>query len=250
MQLKLEGKVALITGSSKGIGKSIAEYLHKEGCKVILNSRNGEGINNISTGLCNSVFIEADVTDPIQAKNLVSKSVSEFGKLDILICNVGSGKSVAPGMESHIEWQRMFDLNFFSTTNMVESALEELSKTNGSIVCISSICGLEVIENAPVTYSVAKSALNSYIKGIARPLSKRNIRINAIAAGNMLFQGSTWESKLHDDKQTVLDFIKKQVPMNGFGNPLDLATLVAYLCSNYAQFVTGSIWNFDGGQAH
>ena len=122
MELNLSGKVALITGSSKGIGRGIAKALHDEGCKVALNSRNKHDLIKVACQLKGSIYIEGDVTVPEDVKRVVQEVLGSFGKLDILVCNVGSGKSVGPGKETLEEWNRIFDINFWSTINTVDAA--------------------------------------------------------------------------------------------------------------------------------
>ena len=250
MQLDLAGKVALVTGSSRGIGRAIAEVLHAEGCQLAINGRSSVTLEKVATELSGASPIVADVTQPDQAIRMVDETVEALGDIDILVCNVGSGRSVPPGQETYAEWQRIFALNLWSTTNVVEAARDSLAKTNGVIVCISSICGLEVVPGAPVTYSVAKAALNAYIRGIARPLGKQGIRINAIAPGNILFEGSVWSRKLAEDADAVQAMLESDVPLNKLGTSRDVAELVAYLASPRANFATGTVWTLDGGQIH
>lgn len=250
MLLELAGKKALITGSSRGIGRAIAEALHGEGCRVALNSRTAEEVLSVASKLDDALAIVGDVRIPEQAHRIIHEATTAMGGLDLLICNVGSGRSVPAGEETPEEWQRVFDMNFWSTTNMVEAAREILSASKGAIICISSICGLEVVPDAPITYSVAKAALNAYVRGIARPLGKQGIRINAIAAGNILFEGSVWERKISADSYLVEKLIKDNVPMSRLGSPEDVANLAVYLASARADFATGSVWKLDGGQAH
>ena len=143
----------------------------------------------------------------------------------------------------------MFDINLNSTVNLITESLPSLKKTSGSIVCISSIAGIEITD-APIPYSIAKSALNSYVKNSSKPLAKFGIRINAIAPGNILFKGSVWEKKLQKNKTRVLDMISKKVAMNRFGTPEEIANLTAFVASHLASFVTGNILVADGGQIH
>ena len=250
MQLNLVGKTALVTGSSKGIGLAIAEALHAGGCKVVLNSRNLEELAHVTSQLAGAISVPGDVSLPAEARKIVAEVIKSFGKLDIVVCNVGSGKSVPPGEETPEEWQRVFALNLWSTTNMVEAARDALADSKGTIVCISSICGLEVIAGAPVTYSTAKAALHAYVRGIARPLGKQGIRINAIAPGNILFDGSVWSRKLSENKAAVQTMLEKDVALSCLGTPQDVANLVVYLISPRAGFATGAIWTLDGGQVH
>jgi 3-oxoacyl-[acyl-carrier protein] reductase len=248
MQLGLFGKAALVTGSSKGIGRAIAETLHVEGCRVALNGRNSVDLAAATDQLAGSIGVVGDVTRPEDARRAVSEVVSAFGKLDILVCNVGSGRSVLPGRETHDEWQRVFALNLWSTTNIIEAARDVLFVSNGVIVCISSICGLEVIPGAPVTYSAAKSALHAYVRGIARPLGLNGVRINAVAPGNILFDGSVWSQRLAESEQAVQTMLEKDVALGHLGTPADVANLVAFLASPSSKFATGGIWTLDGGQ--
>lgn len=244
----LSGKRALITGSSQGIGLAIAQALYAQGCTIVINGRSAASLAHALDTMPEAIAVVGDVTVPTEAVRIIAEVSSRLGDLDILICNVGSGKSVAPGKETAPEWQRVFSVNLWSTTNMVEAATESLSRRAGSIVCISSICGMEVIPGAPVTYSVAKSALNSYVKGSSRPLAKRNIRINAVAPGNVLFPGSTWEEKLNADSGAVQSMLDAQVAQGRLGAVEDIANAVAYLVSDKACFMTGTIMTVDGGQ--
>lgn len=250
MQFGLSGKAALVTGSSKGIGRAIAEVLHAEGCRVALNGRNPDDLAAAAAQLAGSIGVAGDVTYPEDAQRVVAEVVSAFGQLDILVCNVGSGRSVPPGSETADEWQRVFALNLWSTTNTIEGANEALVASKGVIVCVSSICGIEVVPGAPVTYSAAKAALHAYVRGIARPLGKQGVRINAVAPGNILFDGSIWSRKLAEDKQAVQSMLGKDVALGCLGTPSDVANLVTYLASPCSCFATGGIWTLDGGQVH
>ena len=248
MNLDLAGKTALITGSSKGIGFAIAKTLHEEGCLVALNGRNKDALLKSSSRLQGSYAICGDVTKIVDARTIVSDAVKSLDRLDILVCNVGNGKSVLPGSETPDEWKRVFELNLWSATNMIEASRSALEKTNGVIVCISSICGSEVVFDAPLTYSAAKAALNAYIRGIARPLGRQGIRINGIAPGNILFEGSDWEVKKNQNEESLNHFLRENVALGEFGKLQDVANLVAYLASPLARFATGAIWTLDGGQ--
>lgn len=248
MHLELNGKTALVTGSSRGIGRAIAEVLLGEGCKVALNGRNVDNLASTAAKLPGAIAVAGDVTRPEEARCVVAEVVAALGRLDILICNVGSGRSVPPGEEAYEEWLRVFALNLWSTTNTVEAAREALAISHGVIVCVSSICGLEVVSGAPVTYSAAKAALHAYVRGIARPLGRQGIRINAVAPGNILFEGSIWERKLVEEADAVQAMLKREVALASLGTPRHVADLVAYLASARAGFATGGVWALDGGQ--
>ena len=137
--------------------------------------------------------------------------------------------------------EKNFRYKFFSTTNIIEASKNYLANKDSSIVCISSICGIESIPNAPITYSVAKSALNSYVTAIAKPLAKDKIRINAIAPGNIMFSGSIWDHKYKINPKNVKEMLKDKVPLEKFGEPNDISNLALYLISPLSKFCTGSI---------
>lgn len=250
MQLNLSGKTALVTGSSRGIGLAIAEALHVEGCRVALNSRNSDELENVAARFPGAIAVAGDVTESAEAQSVVSEVLSSFGKLDVVVCNVGSGQSVSPGEETLEEWQRVFGLNLWSTTNTLAAARDALADSKGAIVCISSICGLEVIAGAPITYSAAKAALHAYVRGMARPLGKQGVRINAIAPGNILSESSVWSSKLSENGAAVQTMLERDVALRRLGTPQDVASLVVYLASARAGFASGGIWTLDGGQVH
>ena len=245
---ELAGKTALVTGSSRGIGFAIAALLHASGCRVVLNARGSDGLAVAAAALPGSVAIAGDLALSADAQRVVGNAVDALGRLDILVCNVGSGQSVPPGAETPDEWQRVFALNLWSTTNAVEAARGALVASGGVIVCISSICGLEVVPGAPVTYSSAKAALHAYVRGIARPLGKQGIRINAIAPGNILADGSVWARRVADDAGAVQQMLDREVPMARLGAPQEVAELVVFLVSRRAGFATGGVWQLDGGQ--
>lgn len=250
MNLDLNNKVVLVTGSSSGLGLGIAQYLIAEGAKVILNGRNAMPLRKAFKEIGALDYFVADVTRPEEANSLVKRVVEKHLRIDGLVCNVGSGSSVPPGEESIGEWERVFAINLYSATNIVEASKEFISKGNGSIVCISSICGLEVIPNAPVTYSAAKAALNAYVKGISRPLGKIGVRINAIAPGNLLFEGSVWQKKIIDNGIAVDKLLQESVTLRKLGKPEDVASMCAYLLTASSDFITGSVITIDGGQVH
>jgi 3-oxoacyl-[acyl-carrier protein] reductase len=250
VQLQLQGKSVLVTGSSKGIGRAIAEAFLAEGAEVAFNGRNADELERIVAAQAGgkAIAIRGDVSKPDQARAVIEQVLAVFGKLDVLVCNVGSGRSVSPGKETHEEWLRVFDLNLWSSTNMVEAGRNALAKSGGAIVCISSVCGQELVLGAPLTYSAAKAALNAYVRGISRPLGKQGVRINAIAPGNILFEGSVWQRKLNEDAAAVEQMLARDVALTRLGAPLDVANLALWLASPVASFCTGSIFVVDGGQ--
>ena len=247
MKINLNGKNGLITGSSEGIGFDIAKTLQMNGCKIAINGRSQSKLKLARKKLQNCIAIKGDVTKYNEAKSIIKKYKRFFKKLDILICNVGSGKSKKkiPDIK---EWQRLFNINFWSTLNIISCAEKFLIKSKSSIICISSICGLESIKGAPIPYSVAKSALNSYVVNQSKFFGEYKTRINAIAPGNIIFKGSTWSKKMKKSPAITNKFIKENVSLKLFGKPHDVSNIVLYLSSDESKYVTGSIFKIDGGQ--
>lgn len=250
MKLELNDRVALVTGASRGIGLAIATTLAAEGAKVALAARGADALNAAcaAVGPQSSIHL-ADVADPAAAAALVQEVERHWGRLDILVCNVGSGASVPPGKETAAEWSRVMDLNLFATTNMIEAARPLMARGSGdrTIVCISSIAGMAAL-GAPVTYYAAKAALNATVRGLARPLALEGIRINAVAPGNILAADGTWARKLAENSTAVEEMLVRDVALRRLGKPEEIADLAAFLASPRAAFITGSIMVADGGQ--
>jgi len=250
MNLKLGDRTALVVGASRGIGLAIASTLASEGAKVALAARGLDGLKAASQQFGgNASFHAADVTDPAAALALARDVEKQWGAIDILVCNAGSGASVPPGQETAAEWSRVMDLNLFAATNMIEAARPIMRRGSGdrAIICVSSICGLAAL-GAPVTYSAAKAALNATVRGLARPLALEDIRINAVAPGNIVFDGGTWARKITENKSAVDEMLLREVPLRRLGKPEEVADIVAFLASPRAAFITGTLIVADGGQ--
>jgi len=247
VDLELTGKVVLVTGSSFGIGLAIARSLAAEGATVVLNGREQARLAAVAGELPGAVAFAADVRDPAACQALAAQVLAHHGRLDGLVCNVGSGASVPPGQETPEEWRRVLDLNLHAATQMVWAAGEALAATRGCVVCISSICGLEAL-GCPVAYAGAKAALESFVRNAARPLGRKGVRINSIAPGNILFPGSVWERKRREDPAAVDAMLARDVPLSRLGAPEDVARLATYLISPLAGFITGATHVVDGGQ--
>jgi 3-oxoacyl-[acyl-carrier protein] reductase len=250
MKLGIEDRVALVVGASRGIGLSIASTLASEGARVALAARGLDGLKAACRQIGHSAsFHAADVTDPAAALAMVRDVEKQLGKIDILICNVGSGSSAPPGQETAPEWSRVMNINLFAATNTIEAARPIMSRGNGdrAIICVSSICGLAAL-GAPVTYSAAKAALNAAVRGLARPLALDGIRINAVAPGNILAADGTWARKIAENKSAVDDMLVREVALRRLGTPEEIADLVAFLASPRAAFITGTVIVADGGQ--
>lgn len=247
MDLGLKDKVALVTGSTRGIGRAIAQRLAAEGARVALNGSQAAPAQSAVAELGATRYYGGDVTDARACTGLTEAIERDFGRLDILVCNVGSGASVPAGAEDAAEWQRMLELNLFSATNMVSAASRLLRQSAGAVVCVSSICGMAAL-GCPIAYAGAKAALNSYVRGAARWLGADKVRINAIAPGNILFAGSVWERKLSEDRDGVNGMLAREVALGRLGTAEEIADFAVFLASPRSAFATGAVFVVDGGQ--
>lgn len=248
MRLDLEGKVALVTGSSRGLGNAIARELDASGCRVAINGRDASAVQSVAADLgADVIAAPGDVTTAAGAESVVRAVEEAAGGLDILVCNVGSGRGSRPGEEDSSEWQRMLAVNLLATVNVVRAAKPALARARGVVVCISSIAGIKVV-GAPVAYTVAKAAINSYVRAMARPLAAQNIRINALAPGNIIFPGSVWERKLAEDCAAVEQMLAREVALGRFAEAGEIASWAVFLASARSSFATGSVFVVDGGQ--
>lgn len=249
----LEGKVALVTGSSRGIGRAIAEALLKNGATVYLTGRTEAVLERTCHELSQKYAGRAysflgDLEDLQKVQEVVSAVVQAQGKLDIGVANIGSGKSVSGWDVSEEAWQASFSVNFFSAVYFAQSVLKVMQEQKrGNIVFISSIAGCEALP-APLPYSASKAALLSYMKNLSRLVASLNIRVNAVSPGNIYFPGGTWDLKLSEDEKKVREYIEKEVPLQRLGEPEEIGEVVSFLVSPKASFLTGANIIVDGGQ--
>ena len=230
-----------ITGGTSGLGYYAAKELSKNH-KIGIIGRNSKKIQQIRSEF--SGVFECDVENLHECEEFWDYIRREDLSCEVLICNVGSGKSVPLGNENFQEWQRVFSKNFYSTTNMIESARDYYINNPVRFICISSICGNEYIKGAPITYSVAKAALNHYVKIKSRDLAKFNSVICALSLGNINFPGSTWNTKSND---FIQELVENEVASGRLGTPEEVAKFLHFMIGA-TDFLQGKIFTFDGGQ--
>jgi len=252
MNLQLSGKKVLVTGSSQGIGATIAVGFLDEGADVAIVSRGKEKLvalaNELQSkyGFNRIIHTTCDCSKAEALEILRSFIISEWGQLDIVVANVGNGKSVPEAIPSNEEWLRTWNSNFESALQTSRVFVPELKKSKGNLLFISSITALEAI-GAPVDYSTAKTAVIALAKNISRKLAQ-DVRVNVLAPGNINFPGSSWDEKIKSDPERIKNLIENTVPMKRFGTPDEIANAAVFLCSEKASFITGSVLVIDGGQ--
>ena len=253
MDLGLKDKVAVVSGSTRGIGKAVAAGLLEEGCVVYITGRDGDTLEAVwedfSERYDGSVFkFKGDLTVTGEVETLIKTVMDGHGRVDVAVANIGSGSSV-PGFDvDDDEWERVMALNFFGAVRFSRAALRHMvERRSGSVVFIGSIAGMEAIP-APLPYSTAKCALLSYSKNAADLVGKDGVRVNVVSPGNVLFDGGTWDRKLKEDRAGVESYIERAVPLKRFCTPEEVADAVCFLASERAAFVTGANFVVDGGQ--
>ena len=255
MDLGIAGKNALVTGGSRGLGRQAALSLAGEGVNVAICGRTKETIDGMVGELealgVSSLGVVADVADTAAAEGLHRQVVDGLGPLDILVNNVGGGRSATTVTEGPLEDLRaVFDLNFFGGFQLTELALPHMREQRwGRIINIASIYGREY--GGSLAYMSAKAAVIAFTKHAAVTLAKDGVLVNSIAPGSISHAGGGWERYQRDQPPEVVeDFIKNNLPMGKFGWPEPVGDLTAFLASERANLITGACILVDGGQSN
>lgn len=253
MDLRLKGKVAIVTGASRGIGRSIASGLADEGCNLAICSRGEEALQKAAQAMRNKrvevVAVAADVTQEHGAKQIVDQAMASFQHVDVLVNNVG-GSNWKPFVEhSDEDWQHIIDLNLFAAIRMCRRVVPIMEQQgNGSIIMISSIWGREL--GGPSSYNATKAAEIGLAKNLAKELAPKGIRVNTVAPGSILFPGGGWDQRQNADPKGMANFVKQNMPLGRFGRPEEIASVVVFLSSERASLLTGACINVDGCQSY
>ncbi|OPJ56933.1 3-oxoacyl-[acyl-carrier-protein] reductase FabG [Alkalithermobacter paradoxus] len=244
--IELKDKVALVTGGSRGIGKSIAIKLASLGANVVINytSREEEALNTqkeIESYGVKSMVVKCDVSKYDDVQNMIDKTVSEFGRVDILVNNAGITKDGLLMKMKEEDFDAVIAVNLKGVFNCTKAVTRPMMKQRyGKIINMSSVVG--VMGNAgQANYCASKAGVIGFTKSSAKELASRNINVNAIAPG---FIDTDMTKVLKDD---VKEAMMRSIPLNRYGSAEDIANLVAFLSSSMSDYITGQVIHVDGG---
>ncbi len=246
--MSFEGKVAIVTGSSRGIGRSVALELGSDGASIVVNyNHNAEAadevVSAIKTEGSQAAAFRADVSDFKLAEALIKFAVEEFGDLHILVNNAGTTRDGLIMTMKEDDWDFVIETNLKSTFNCSRSAVRHmLRKRYGRIINITSVAG-QMGNAGQTNYSASKAGQIGFTKALAREVASRNITVNAVAPG---FINTDLTDTLPED---IKDGLKDLIPLGRVGEPEEVAKAVAYLASDDAAYITGHVLTLDGGMA-
>jgi 3-oxoacyl-[acyl-carrier protein] reductase len=255
MDLQLTDKVAVITGSSRGLGAASAAALVQEGCRVAICARGEAQLAGAAAALRQLAGspdrvlpIVADVATSSGVEKVIGDTVAAFGGLDILVNNVGLGRGSTIVDTSDQEWHEAIDQTLFPAIRASRLAVPHLRRRGGgSIVMIASIWGRE--SGGRMTYNAVKAAEISLAKSLAQQLARDNIRVNSVAPGSILFPGGSWHRRQQEDPAGIADFVLRELPFGRFGRPEEVGAVVAFLVSPRASWISGASVTVDGCQS-
>lgn len=254
MDLQLTGKVAIVTGGSRGLGLASATALAAEGCRVAVCARGEAALMDAAAtlraaaGADDRVLpIVADVSTAAGVEDVVRQTVETFGRLDILVNNVGLAQGTTIVDTSDEVWQQAFDQTLFPAIRMSRLAVPHMRRQGaGAIVMIASIWGRE--SGGRMTYNAVKAAEISLAKSMAQQLARENIRVNSVAPGSISFPGGSWHKRQQADPAGMADFVMRELPFGRFGRADEVGNVVAFLCSPAASWISGASVPVDGCQ--
>jgi 3-oxoacyl-[acyl-carrier protein] reductase len=244
----LAGRVAVVTGGSRGIGRAIAVELAQRGASVLVNyNTNGvaaqEVVMEIVKAGGKAAALPGDVAKVEDANNLIKAAIEKFGKIDILVNNAGITKDMLIMMMSEESWDSVIDTNLKGTFNCSKAAVRSMMKArSGRIINITSVSG-QIGNPGQTNYSASKAGQIGFTKALAREVASRNITVNAVAAGYV--ETDIWAGVPEEARATLLNMI----PLGRKGMPEDIAHAVAFLASDEASYITGQVLAVDGGMA-
>jgi 3-oxoacyl-[acyl-carrier protein] reductase len=261
VNLQLADKVAIVTGSSRGLGLASAKALAAEGCRVCLCARGAEALAQAAAEVraladshpgtgdgSNVVAVVGDLATSEVAASVVDATIKAFGGVDILINNVGKAQGGELLDTSDEIWQEALDQTLYPAIRMSRLVVPHMKQRGGgSIVMIASIWGRE--SGGRMTYNAVKAAEISLAKSLAQQLAKDGIRVNSVAPGSIMFPGGSWDKRQQADPAGIAEFVRREMPFGRFGRPEEVGAAVAFLASPRASWISGSCVPVDGCQS-
>jgi 3-oxoacyl-[acyl-carrier protein] reductase len=254
MDLQLDGKVAIVTGSSRGLGLASARALAAEGCNVCICARGAGPLEKAREELralaprATVIGVAADLATQEGAEQVVRTTVERFGVIDVLVNNVGAAKGGDLAGTSDAEWQEALDQTLYPAIRMSRLVVPHMTQRgSGAIVMIASIWGRE--SGGRMTYNAVKAAEISLAKSMAQQLAKEGIRVNSVAPGSILFPGGSWDRRQQADPEGIAEFVRRELPFGRFGRAEEVGAVVAFLASPRASWISGSCVPVDGCQS-
>ena len=255
MDLGLTDKVALITGSSRGLGLASARAFVAEGARVCICARGEERLAEAAIeveavakkpGMVAAV--QADLSTAAGVELVMERTVETFGGLDILVNSVGRAAGTDIVATSDAEWQDALDETLFPAIRASRLAVPHLKARGGGVILmIASIWGRE--SGGRMTYNAVKAAEISLAKALAQQLAPMNIRVNSVAPGSILVPGGSWHKRQQADPEGIAEFVKRELPFGRFGRADEVGNVVAFLASSKASWVSGASVTVDGCQS-
>jgi 3-oxoacyl-[acyl-carrier protein] reductase len=255
VNLQLNDKTAIVTGSTRGLGFATAATLLQEGCNVTICARGEAGLAEATAKLREAdgasarvLAIQADVSTGKGAADVVVRTVETFGGVDILVNNVGLAKGGDILDTSDADWQEALDQTLFPAIRVSRVAIPHMRRRGGgAIVMIASIWGRE--SGGRMTYNAVKAAEISLAKSMAQQLARDNIRVNSVAPGSIRFPGGSWDRRVQADPEGMAEFVRRELPFGRFGRPEEVGAVVAFLVSPRASWISGASVTVDGCQS-
>ena len=246
MDFGIEGKVALVTAATRGIGLAIAQALASEGARVAVVARTKQDVEKVAESL-QGLGVTADVTTVDGCKRSVEETQGQLGPVEILVNNYGARAGTSWEDTGPAELEAAFAGNVIVSARMTQLVLPGMVERGwGRVVVITSVYGREA-GGAPA-YNAAKAAEISLVKSLAREVAAKGVTVNGVAPGSILWEGGGWHRRRQADPDGIADFVRQEMPLGRFGTVEEVANVVAFICSRQASLVTGASIAVDGGQ--